>query len=175
MRPVALACLFLLAAAPCRAQQDSAAASPALPAAPDSVRAATVDSTARRVGRPDSVRPVPPISPGGAFLRSFLIPGWGQSRLGRNLTAGVFVAFEGMAMTMVWKSTWQLHFAESRGKYVKSHAQEQQDWIVLLVFNHFFAGAEAFVSANLWDFPVGLKAQVLPDGTPGIGVSIPLR
>lgn len=167
-----LALLGLLAAAPAWAQQDSAAARPP---APDSLRPGAADSVVRRVGHPDSVRPRPPISPGGAFLRSFLIPGWGQARLGRNLTAGIFVAFEGVAATMVWKSTWQLHFAEARGKYVKSHAQEQQDWIVLLVFNHFFAGAEAFVSANLWDFPVGLKAQVLPDGSPGIGVSIPLR
>lgn len=174
MRALALALALGLAGAPAAAQQDSAAARPPAPAGADTTRA-RADSIVRRVGHPDSVRPRPPISPGGAFLRSFLVPGWGQARLGRNLTAGIFVAFEGVAMTMVWKSTWQLHFAEARGKYVDSHAQEQQDWIVLLVFNHFFAGAEAFVSANLWDFPVGLKARVLPDGTPGIGVSIPLR
>jgi len=47
----------------------------------------------------------------------------------------IFVAFEGVAWTMVWKSTWQLEFARTRGKYVASHTQEQQDWIVLLIFN----------------------------------------
>jgi len=170
-RTAGLAVLFLLSAAPAAAQQDSAAARP--PA--DTLRLPAADTTVRRAGRPDSVRPRPPISPGGAFLRSLAIPGWGQSRLGRNLTAGVFVAFEGIAATMVWKSTWQLQFAEVRGKYVDSHTQEQQDWIVLLIFNHFFAGAEAFVSANLYDFPVGLRARVLPDGSTGVGLTIPLR
>jgi len=76
---------------------------------------------------------------------------------------------------MVWKSTWQLGFARTRGKFEASHTQEQQDWIVLLVFNHFFSGAEAFVSANLFDFPVGLQARILPDGTTGLGITIPLR
>jgi hypothetical protein len=171
-RAAGLTLLFLLAPAPVAAQQDSL---PARPPARDTVRLPAADTTARRAGRGDSVRPRPPISPGGAFLRSLVIPGWGQARLGRNLTAGIFVAFEGIAWTMVWKSTWQLEFARTRGKYVSSHTQEQQDWIVLLVFNHFFSGAEAFVSANLFDFPASLGARVLPDGSTGIGVTIPLR
>jgi len=29
----------------------------------------------------------------GAFLRSLVLPGWGQARLGRNVTGGLFVAF----------------------------------------------------------------------------------
>ena len=136
---------------------------------------ARAESAARQVGRGDSVRPRPPISPGGAFLRSLLVPGWGQARLGRDLTAALFVAFEGVAVTMVWKSTWQLEFARTREKYVESHIQEQQDWIVLLVFNHFFAGAEAFVAAHLWDFPAALEARTLPDGSTGLGVRVPLR
>jgi hypothetical protein len=167
---VALA-LLVLAAAPLAAQQDT------LPPRPpaDSLPVPAADSAARPAGRGDSVRPRPPISPGGAFLRSLILPGWGQSRLGRNLTAGVFVAFEGIAATMVWKSTWQLEFARTRGKYETSHTQEQQDWIVLLVFNHFFSAAEAFVSANLYDFPAGLEARVMPDGRPGLVVTVPLR
>jgi len=163
--------LLLLAAAPLAAQQDSVRALPA----DSQPQPAAVDSAVRRAGRPDSVRPRPPISPGGAFLRSLVLPGWGQARLGRQLTAGIFVAFEGVAATMVWKSTWQLGFARTRGKFEASHTQEQQDWIVLLVFNHFFSGAEAFVSANLFDFPVGLQARILPDGTTGLGITIPLR
>jgi hypothetical protein len=176
----AIMLVFALAAAapPLAAQQDTARARIPAPAA-DTLRPAAdtprtrADSVALGGGRGDSVRPRPPITPGGAFLRSLIIPGWGQARLNRNFTAGIFVAFEGIAATMVWKSTWQLNFAKARGKYVKSHTQEQQDWIVLLVFNHFFAGAEAFVSANLWDFPVGLEARVLPDGSTGFGVRIP--
>jgi len=175
-RGIAVLLALAAAAAPLAAQQDTTRARPPAPAdslqAPRDTPRTRADSTALTAGRGDSVRPRPPITPGGAFLRSLLIPGWGQARLNRNFTAGLFVGFEGVAATMVWKTTWQLNFAKARGKYVKSHTQEQQDWIVLLVFNHFFAGAEAFVSAHLWDFPVGLESRALPDGSTGYGVRV---
>ncbi len=104
-----------------------------------------------------------------------MLPGWGQARLQRNVTAGVFITFEGIALTMVWKANWQLDYARERGKYVKSHAQERQDWIALLLFNHLISAAEAYVSSHLYDFPEGLKAQALPlpHGRTGIGLSVP--
>jgi hypothetical protein len=140
------------------------------PVAPDTARP---DTVALRPQHPDSVRPVPPITPTGAFLRSLVLPGWGQARLQRNVTAGVFLAFEGVAVTMVWKSSWQLDYARERGKYVKAHGQERQDWIALLIFNHLIAAAEAYVSSHLYDFPEGLKAQALPHGRTGVGLSVP--
>ena len=166
---------LILMATPAAAQQvpvrDSARA--------DSARAALVDSSrtidtllAGRRQRADSIRPRPPISPGVAFLRSLAIPGWGQASLNRNVTGGIFVAFEGIALAMVWKAGWQLDFARVRGKHVDSHVQEQQDWVVLLIFNHVLAGTEAFVSAHLYDFPAALKAQALPDGSTGVGVQV---
>jgi hypothetical protein len=124
--------------------------------------------------RGDSIRPVPPITPTGAFLRSLVLPGWGQARLGRNVTGGLFLLWEGVCAAMVWKAQWQLDYARERGKWVKSHTQEREDWIVLLVFNHLLAGAEAYVSANLFDFPAALEIRRLPDGRTGIGVSAPL-
>ncbi|MGD0484314.1 MAG: hypothetical protein ABSB58_06635 [Gemmatimonadales bacterium] len=141
--------------------------------------AARVDSVARpradtQAARGDSVRPVSPVTPGGAFLRSLVIPGWGQARLGRNVTGGLFLLFEGIAGAMVWKANWQLDWARTRDKFVASHRQEREDWIVLLVFNHLVSGAEAYVSALLYDFPAALKAQRLPGGATGVGVSIPL-
>ena len=174
---VALAALAALTFAPraARAQQDTVPARPAPAAAPDTL-AQRPDSQARpRRERGDSVRPVPPITPGGAFARSLLIPGWGQARLGRHLTGALFVAFEGAAVAMVWKANWQLNFARVRGKYVKSHRQEREDWIALLVFNHLFAATEAFVAANLWDFPKDLHIRVVPaPGGAGFGISVPL-
>ena len=74
---------------------------------------------------------------------------------------------------MVWKAQWQLDYARARGKFVASHAQERQDWIVLLVFNHLFSAMEAYVSAHLIDFPGDLHFEALPGGAPG-GVSIGL-
>ena len=143
-----------------------------LTAQQDSVAQATRDSAIARRPRGDSIRPQPPITPGQAFLRSLVLPGWGQASLNRNVTGGFFLAFEGIAATMVWKSGWQLTFARTRGKYVKSHTQEQQDWVTLLVFNHLMAGAEAYVSAHLWDFPAGLELQRMPDGSTNLGVRV---
>ena len=137
--------------------------------------AAVRADTVQRPERGDSVRPRSPISPGGAFVRSLILPGWGQARLGRNVTGGMFLLFEGMAGAMVWKATWQLEWARTRDKFVESHRQEREDWIVLLVFNHLMSGAEAYVSALLFDYPAALQARRLPDGSTGIGVAIPLR
>ncbi len=174
MKRVLLA--LALAAAPLVAQNPPAPR-PSLPpdaaARPDTT--AAQDTTAQRRTRGDSIRPVPPVTPGGAFLRSLVIPGWGQARLGRNVTGGLFLLWEGVCATMVWKAEWQLNYARERGKFVKSHVQEREDWIVLLVFNHLLAGAEAYVSANLYDFPVALTIRRLPDGQTGIGVSVPLK
>ena len=166
--------LLLVAAVPMAAQQVPAR---------DTVRADTVRALvdtaqvldtliAGRRARADSVRPRPPISPGIAFLRSLAIPGWGQASLNRNVTGGIFVAFEGIAITMVWKAGWQLDFARVRGKHVDSHVQEQQDWVVLLIFNHVLSATEAFVSAHLYDFPAALRAQQMPDGSTGVGVRV---
>ena len=141
-------------------------------AAADSAAQARNDSIIANRPKGDSIRPRPPISPGGAFLRSLVLPGWGQSRLGRNVTGGVFLGFEAISITMVWKASWQLYYARERNKYVASHRQELQDWVVLLCFNHLMAGAEAYVSAHLWDFPAGLKMQALPDGRTGVGASV---
>lgn len=168
--------LALGAALPATAQE------PGLPPAPprDSVTI-PLDSTVRIradsaiQARSDSIRPRPPITPTGAFVRSLIIPGWGQARLGRNVTGGLFVAFEGVAAAMVWKSYWQLEFAQARGKFVRSHRQEREDWLVLLGFNHLFAATEAYVSAHLYDFPAALKIERLPGGGTNVGVTIPLR
>ena len=142
---------------------------------PDTVRSPAADSQRARQMRGDSVRPRSPITPGGAFVRSLILPGWGQARLGRNVTGGLFVLFEGMAGAMVWKATWQLEWARTRDKFVDSHRQEREDWIVLLVFNHLMAAAEAYVSALLYDYPVALQARALPGGRTAVGVTFPLR
>jgi hypothetical protein len=128
---------------------------------------------ARHRTRGDSIRPRPPISPGGAFLRSLILPGWAQTQLQRNVTGGVFLAFEGLALTMYWKAGWQLTYAQARGKYVASHTQERQDWLTLLIFNHLMAATEAYVSSHLYDFPEGLRMQALPGGRTGIGITVP--
>jgi hypothetical protein len=168
----------LAAAAPLAAQNPPAPA-PTRPAdtlrvmPPEGAGQGGDTSAVRRI-KGDSVRPVPPITPGGAFLRSLILPGWGQARLNRNVTGGLFLIWEGVCATMVWKAQWQLDYSRARNKFVASHTQEREDWIVLLVFNHLLAGAEAYVSAHLYDFPATLKARALPGGAVGVGLEVPL-
>lgn len=166
-RTVVMVGLCCLLASVARAQD------PVLPpptAQEDSIEARR-DSIIRNRSRGDSVRPRPPISPATAFFRSLAVPGWGQASLNRNVTGGVFATFEGIAIMMVWKSSWQLDYARTRNKYVASHTQERQDWIVLLAFNHLISGAEAFVSAHLYDFPAALEVRTMPDGRTGAALN----
>ena len=155
--------------------RDTAAGRDSAALRPDSTPRPAADSQQARPARGDSVRPRSPVSPGGAFLRSLVLPGWGQARLGRNVTGGMFLLFEGMAGAMVWKATWQLKWARTRDTFVDSHKQEREDWIVLLVFNHLMAAAEAYVSALMYDFPAALESRPLPGGRTGVGVTIPVR
>jgi hypothetical protein len=117
-------------------------------------------------------RVAPPVSPLAAFGRSLLLPGWGQAVLGRRVTGAFFVFWEGLTLTMTLKATHQLHYLESIDadeERLSAKRQEVQDWAVLLAFNHLLAGAEAFVSAYLWDFPVQLEQRALPGGRVGVG------
>jgi len=117
----------------------------------------------------------PPVPPLGALGMSMLLPGWGQAVLGRRGTGAFFVFWEGLALTMTVKSLRQLHYQECIGlnpDSLDNKRAEVEDWFVLVGFNHLVAGAEAFVSAHLWDFPADLAATPLPGGSVGIGVSV---
>ena len=116
-----------------------------------------------------------PISPGGALLRSLLIPGWGQARMGRSLAAGFFLAVEGAALGMALKANSELDYMrEIDSPSVSAKAQEREDWLVIVGVNHLIAGIEAYVSAYLWDFPGDLQMRPTPNGTAAT-ISLPIR
>lgn len=128
----------------------------------DSIPAAALDTLPRR-----------PLSPMGAFGRSLLIPGWGQARLGRKLTGGLFIAWEGVTLGMTLKTSHELSYLRrTNSGRVEAKRGERQDWLILLAFNHLFSGLEAYVSAHLWDFPTDLEIQATGDGVAG-RVSLP--
>ncbi len=109
-----------------------------------------------------------------ALWRSLLIPGWGQARLNRKLTGGIFVAWEGVTLGMSLKTRQELEYLRrnnsSRGD---AKRQEHEDWLVLLAFNHLLSGLEAYVSAHLTDFPGDLQVEAVPGGV-GAGMSLPI-
>ena len=149
--------LFLAAFVPIVAAQDSAAVRPG-------ARPVQADSLSRRY-----------ISPMNALWRSLLIPGWGQARLNRKLSGGILIGWEGVTLGMTLKTRSELRYLRRVGSVrADDNRQEHEDWIVLLAFNHLFAGLEAFVSAHLADFPGDLRFQAVPGGV-GASVSLPIQ
>jgi hypothetical protein len=120
----------------------------------------------------------PPVSPMSAMLRSLVLPGWGQSVLDRRVTGAVFVFWEGITLGMTLKSAHQLTYLrrvnDPDAEIIESKKNEIQDWAVLLVFNHLMSAAEAFVAANLWDFPKEVALRPLPHGAFGLTVTLTL-
>ncbi len=114
-------------------------------------------------------------SPMNAFFRSFLLPGWGQAKVGRKLTAGIFLAWEGTTFAMSLKTRHELaYLRRTHSARADDKRREHEDWLVLLAFNHLLAGLEAYVSGHLTDFPPDLRLQAVPGGL-GAAVSIPFR
>jgi hypothetical protein len=158
LAPIRAAAQDSTAAAP-----DSAAVTPA-DSAPVAPRPATAaDSLALRT------------SPMAAFWRSFLLPGWGQARVGRKLTAGIFLAWEGTTLAMSLKTRHELaYLRRTNSARAEDKRREHEDWLVLLGFNHLLAGLEAYVSGHLTDFPPDLQVRAMPGGV-GASISIPFR
>jgi hypothetical protein len=117
------------------------------------------------------IRPLP------AFFASALVPGLGQALLDRKLTGGLFMSWEGVTLGMTLKAASELRFLERTGadsSRIEQKRQERQDWLVLLIFNHVFAGLEAFVSSHLHDFPSDVKLRAAPRGL-GFRATVPVR
>jgi hypothetical protein len=102
---------MLLAAIVALLTPAAAAAQQADSAAVQQADSAAATAQARRV--PLESRGV---SPRGAFLRSLLVPGWGQAQLDRGTAGALFVITEAMSATMAIKSKRALNRArDARG------------------------------------------------------------
>jgi hypothetical protein len=112
------------------------------------------------------------LRPVSAAWRSLLVPGWGQAATGRAVTGALFVVWEGTTLYMWRKARSEAAYFEEIGHGgADGKRQEEEDWLVLLVFNHLFAAAEAFVAGHLQDFPEELEIRAVPGG---VGVRLPL-
>jgi hypothetical protein len=157
-------------------------ASPLVAQQRDSLRVSALPATSPST---DSLRP--PITPRRALLYGFLAPGYAQSVLGRHKAASGFLLVEAISIAMIRESAADLHEARrfandslivsygSNGQPVKvpgrfgdtevrTRRAHVEDWIALLVANHLFAGADAFVAANLWDVKPKLAFRATPNG-----------
>ncbi len=48
--------------------------------------------------------------------------------------------------------------------FVRTRRLHLEDWMAVLIFNHLFAGADAYVAAQLWDLPGKVALRQLPFG-----------
>ena len=189
----------LALAAPARAQVATPDTVPARPpaAAPDTTPVTPADTTAARplVLRGDTVPAAPgdtarrTLRPRDAFLRSLVLPGWGQSSIGAPGRGAVYFGLEVGSLWMVYKSDQRLSEARERERNLRASGQlaegqstglvrqrraQREDWITLSVFWLFFSGADAFVAAHLREFDARVGAAPTPDGQLQIQATVPL-
>ena len=55
---------------------------------------------------------------------------------------------------------------------LRARRTQFEDWMAVLAFNHLIAGAEAFVTAHLWDMPARPSLRPAPGGGVALGASI---
>lgn len=135
---------------------------------------------------PDSLLP---ISPRSAFLRSLILPGWGQSELGAPGRGGVYFLLESGSLWMVLKTHQKLGEARrieaiaretgeigptAKHPLVRDRENQREDWITLSIFWLFFSGADAFVAAHLQDFDVHVNAVPRPGGGTELRATVPV-
>jgi hypothetical protein len=58
--------------------------------------------------------------------------------------------------------------------WVRTRKLHYEDWLAVLFFNHLFAGADAFVAAQLWDLDARVSARRSAQGT-AVGATIRFR
>ncbi|WP_434480610.1 hypothetical protein [Gemmatimonas sp.] len=140
----------------------------------------------REIRRPVFGRYTPPITPQARISCTRpLLPGLGQSRLDRGSSGALFAAVELAALVMVRRSSADLREARRYradtlprnftvtgdtlirsgillGRYdqdlIRTRRLHVEDWLAVIAFTHLFAGADAFVAAQLWDVPLKLSA-----------------
>jgi hypothetical protein len=173
----------LLIAAPARAQIGGL---PGLPGGQSTRQPG--DTTHRRPPPPDTTR-VNGITPRGAFLRSAIIPGWGQSKIGAPTRGGIYFGLESVSLWMVYKadqkvkdarrrqdelqSTGVIPFGRQTG-LLHSRLSQREDWITLSAFWLFFSGADAFVATHLANFDAHVGARPTPDGGVQVQGTVPV-
>ncbi len=123
-------------------------------AAPSALAAQEAEAPQR--AQADSVFPRPPLSAGGAFFRSLVLPGWAQAELGHEARGAFYFLAESFSLFMIARTQKRLAHAERTlpedSDIISSRKQQREDWIALAVFWAFFSAADAWVSVQLFGF-----------------------
>jgi hypothetical protein len=70
-------------------------------------------------------------------------------------------------------ATWTVgQYSAARVRARRTH---YEDWLAAVIFNHLFAGADAFVAAQLWDLPARVGVRTAPDGSTAVVATLSFR
>lgn len=138
---------------------------------------------------PDSAAVSEPFSARGAFLRSLVLPGWGQSYVGSPGRGAVYFALEAGSLWMVYKTSRELGEVRELQRYlratgrlseqqtlgiVEAREEQREDWITLSLFLLLFSGADAYVAAQLADFDERIGVRPGPEGGVRLEARVPV-
>jgi hypothetical protein len=130
----------------------------------------------------------PDISARGALLRSFALPGWGQSYARAPGRGAIYFGMEAASLWMVYKTSRQLSASRQRDRWLRelndtpderpspltrSRSQQFEDWVTLAVTVALFSGADAYVTAQLSDFAREVQVRVPEGSSLEVGVTLP--
>lgn len=170
LRPAARSALFALACAgslitpgPLLAQDHA----PPVDVEPAAADTATADPLVSPVIRPTDPEARSGPAPMSAFLRSVLIPGWGQLAADKPVRGAFYFAMQTATVYMVIRTQNRIDDAEGEG-LKESRREQREDWLVLAGFWALASGVDAWVSAQMW----GFEGEVVPppDGSAGLAV-----
>lgn len=169
---------------------------PSLRILPALVFAVASAGTAEAQQRPEPAIPTaadtaaaPTITARGALIRSLVLPGWGQSYVGSPGRGSIYFAMEAGSLWMALKTHRELREARDLQAFMREtgrlpedeklgllNAREEQfeDWAFLSGFIFLFAGADAYVAAQLADFDERVGVRPTRSGGVQLEARIPL-
>jgi hypothetical protein len=136
--------------------------------APDTVRARSAEPRGENATSPAGTSreaKAPSISPTGALLRSFVVPGWGQLRTGHPIKAGVFLAgVAGLALSATIENKWVKDDTEKAKKALtdeefnrivaerQGHIDSRDRFVQWTVLLWLYNALDAYIEGHFVDF-----------------------
>ena len=144
------------------------------------------------------------VTPGGAFLRAVLVPGWGHVSIGANARAGVYFAIESAVAYGIIRTRRRISEAVSRANFREILLREnlntqgvtdpdqikgvldsdatladlkklQEELVAFGLLLLFLSGADASGSAHLKDFPDPIAIEGGPTNDGRLEIGLRLR
>lgn len=125
----------------------------------------------------------------GAFLRSLVLPGWGQAYVGATSRGALYFALEAGSVWMAYSTGRRLADARQTDDLLRdagvlgldedsdlviSREGQREDWVAISIFLLLFSGADAYVAAHLADFDAHVGVRPGPGGGLRIEAAVPL-